>query len=76
MVRFCYRKRDAAKGLAMKSDWIYPLMIGLLLGASLMLLATGQRERAGIYVPCAVAIAASGVPAGVVAECKRKGVRS
>lgn len=54
------------------SAWLYPLVLGLCIGAALMLVAVRERLNAGIYVPCAVAEVSPDVPAKAKEECRRR----
>lgn len=56
----------------MKADLIYPALAGMMIGGALMLFAVGQRDRAGVYVPCAIVESSPEVPAAARDECRRR----
>lgn len=55
----------------MKSDWLYPFLLGLCVGAALLLLSVHERLRGGIYVPCEVAEISPDVPIQAREQCRR-----
>ena len=47
-------------------------MQGVILGASLMLLATHFRTQDGVWIPCDLAVISPDIPVAAKEECRRR----